>query len=96
MFREEGKDIIMSRTRATIAFDLDNMVPGPAGSSIIRTINKSEDGILLCYGTTAYGSLTDTDTYAPGCIYIDVNAGTVHVNSTTDITSAASFGSGIS
>ena len=85
----------MSRTRATIAFDLDNMVPGPAGSSTIRVINKSDDGILICYGTTAYGSLTDTDKYAPGCIYIDVNAGTVHINTETDTTSAASFGSGI-
>lgn len=77
------------------AFDHDRMVGGPAGSSAIKTIWRTEDGIMIAYGTTAYGSVVDTDTYAPGCIYIDVNAGTVHVNAETDITSAAAFGAGV-
>lgn len=85
----------MSRTRYTLAFDHANMVPAPAGAASVdvpaKVIFKSEDGILLCYGTTAGGSVIAANLYAPGCIYIDVNAGEMFVNGTTDITSAASF-----
>ncbi|KKM16493.1 hypothetical protein LCGC14_1685280 [marine sediment metagenome] len=42
----------MSRTRYTLAFDHHNMVPAPAGSAVVQTIFKSEDGILLAYGST--------------------------------------------
>jgi hypothetical protein len=48
------------------------MVPGPAGSSVVRTIYKSEDGILQCYGTGS--PPTTANTYAEGCIYHKVNA----------------------
>ena len=85
----------MSRTRYTLAFDHHNMVPAPAGAASVsvsaKVVFKSEDGILLCYGTTAGGSVVAADLYAPGCIYIDVSAGKVYANATTDITSAASF-----
>ncbi len=73
------------------AFDHDRMVGGPAASSVIQVIWRTEDGILFCYGTTAATSLTDTDTYAPGCMYIDVNLAKLYVNSETDSTAAASF-----
>ena len=62
----------MPRTRAQIAFDLHNMVPGPASSAIIRTIFKTEEGVMLCYGLSAISVLQGeaANTYAPGCIYI--------------------------
>ena len=88
----------MSRTRYTLAFDHHNMVPAPAGEACASTaapakvIFKSEDGILLCYGTTAGGSVVGAGLYAPGCIYIDVSAGKVYVNSQTTLASAATFG----
>jgi len=60
----------MSRSRFTLAFDHHNMVPAPEGDSTPQTIFKSEDGILLAYGT----SVPDTaNTYAPGCIFIHVD-----------------------
>jgi len=62
----------MSRTRFTQAFDLHNMVPGPASNAVPQVIYKSEDGIMLCYGTTAVNAapLTTAGLYAPGCLYI--------------------------
>ncbi len=63
----------MSRTRATIAFDLDNMVPGkPGKAGVVYNIFNSEDGVLQCYGIDA--PPTTVDTYAEGCIYHKVNA----------------------
>ena len=62
----------MSRTRATIAFDLHNMVPGPAGSAVVQTIYKSEDGILLCYGITLPDGLAG---YAIGCLFQHTDGG---------------------
>lgn len=48
-----------------------NMIAGPAASATVVPIWKTEDGVLLCYGTAAYTVLeADTDTYAPGCLYI--------------------------
>jgi hypothetical protein len=54
----------------------ENMIAAPAGVATPRVIYKSQDGILLCYGTTAPSSAAG---YAPGCIFICV-AGT---NTTT-------------
>jgi len=57
-----------------IAQDLAEMVPAPAGVAAAQTIFKSEDGILLCYGT-----IVPTDTtagYAIGCLFMHVD-GTV-------------------
>jgi len=54
--------------------DLGDMdfVPAPAAAAAPRTIYKSDDGILICYGTTVP---TDADTgYAPGCIFIDADS----------------------
>ena len=62
----------MSRSRYTLAFDHHNMVPAPAASSTIKTIFKTEDGILLCYGTASAPSTANT--YAEGCIYIKLVA----------------------
>jgi hypothetical protein len=47
------------------------MIPSPAASAAVVPIWETEDGVLLCYGTAAYTVLeADTDTYAPGCLYI--------------------------
>jgi len=67
----------MARTRYTLAFDHHNMVPAPAASSTIKTIFKTEDGILLCYGTAAAPSTANT--YAEGCVYIKLVAAGVSV-----------------
>lgn len=61
----------MSRSRYTLAFDHHNMVPAPAASSTVKTIFKTEDGILLCYGTGT--PPTTANTYAEGCLYFKVN-----------------------
>jgi len=53
------------------SFRHENMIPSPAASAVIIPIWETEDGVLLCYGTAAYTVLeADTDTYAPGCLYI--------------------------
>jgi hypothetical protein len=69
-------------------FDHEEMIPAPAGVTAPRTIYKSEDGILLCYGTS---QPTTASTYAPGCILINTSTGKVYVNITTTFTSAASW-----
>ena len=61
----------MSRTRATLAFDAHNMVPGPEGVAAPQVIYKSEDGILDCYGTTVP---TTANTFAEGCLFHKINA----------------------
>jgi len=55
-----------------LAHEHHNMVPAPAPSTTVQVIFKTEKGILLCYGTSAYTVLEAeaADTYAPGCIYI--------------------------
>ncbi|KKM80534.1 hypothetical protein LCGC14_1338840 [marine sediment metagenome] len=62
----------MARTRATKAFDMHNMVPGPAASAVVQVIYKTEEGILICYGLSAISVLQGeaANTYAPGCIFI--------------------------
>ena len=62
----------MPRTRAQVAFDLHNMVSGPAASAVVQVMYRTEEGILSCYGLSAIATLEaeDADTYAPGCIYI--------------------------
>lgn len=58
------------------AFDHDRMVAGPAASTKVQVIWRIEDGIMLCYGTSANTVLQAeaADTYAPGCLYIKVVA----------------------
>lgn len=59
-----------------IAHTLHNMTPGPAASATVHVIYKTENGIMLCYGTAADTVLEAeaANTYAPGCIYIKVVA----------------------
>ena len=66
----------MARTRYTLPFDHHNMVPGPAASTTVQVIWRTEDGIMLCYGTSADTVLEAeaAGTYAPGCLYIKVVA----------------------
>jgi len=66
----------MGRDRFTLAFDHHNMVPAPAASATVQVIFKTEDGIMLCYGTAAHTVLEAeaADTYSPGCMYIRVVA----------------------
>jgi len=68
-------------------FKFETMVPGPAASATIRTIFETEDGILICYGTSAHTVLeAQANVYAPGCIYIkSLTAGSsiIYVNEGT-------------
>lgn len=76
----------MSRSRFTQAFDLHNMVPGPAGVATSQVIYKSEDGILLAYGITVPGAVAN---YAQGCIFFHTDGsagGTIYVNEGDDTT----------
>lgn len=58
----------------TLAHEHHNMVPAPAATSTVQIIFKTEDGIMLCYGTAAHTVLEaeDANTYSPGCMYIRV------------------------
>lgn len=64
----------MGGRRHAHAFDHHNMVSGPAASTVIQTIWRTADGIMLCYGTSADSVLEAeaAGTYAPGCMYIKV------------------------
>ena len=54
-----------------VAQKLENMIPFPAASAVVIPIIETEDGVLFCFGTAAHTVLeADTDTFAPGCIYI--------------------------
>ena len=56
-------------------------VPGPAGVATVKMVNKTEDGITECYGTTMP---PDAGTvYAPGCVFIDTDSGTRYINEGT-------------
>ncbi len=59
----------MSRSRFTLAFDHHNMVPGPVGKAAPQVVYKSEDGILLVYGTTVPSGAG----YAKGCKFVKVD-----------------------
>lgn len=66
-----------------IAKVLRDMVPAPAGTAVVTDIYKSEDGVMLCYGTTVP---TAASTYSEGCLFIKVNAtsnDTLYVNNGT-------------
>jgi hypothetical protein len=66
------------------AFQLHNMIGGPAATAVVQVTYKGEDGILQCYGTSAVSVLNaeDADTYAPGCLYVRVNGASsiVYIN----------------
>ncbi len=52
-------------------FDFETMIPGSAASAVIRTMFKTEEGIIFCYGSAAHTVLeAQANVYAPGCIYI--------------------------
>jgi hypothetical protein len=55
-------------SRFKVAFDHDNMIPAPAGTATPKVIFKSDDGILLCYGTTVPSD--NATGYAPGCLFL--------------------------
>lgn len=72
----------------TMAHELHNMVPGPAGTSVVQVINKSEDGILLAYGTTKPAD--SSADYAEGCVFLVVNGSggaVIYVNEGSDTVS---------
>ena len=69
-------------------FRHETMIAAPAGVAAPRTIYESEDGILMCYGTS---QPTTASTYAPGCILINTSTGKVYVNITTTFASSASW-----
>jgi hypothetical protein len=51
------------------------MIGAPAANlEFVQVKFRSEDGIMDCYGKFAVNvaPLTDSDTYAPGCIYVKV------------------------
>jgi hypothetical protein len=58
-------------SRFKVAFDHDNMIPAPAGTTTKKVIFTSEDGILLCYGTTVPSD--NATGYAPGCLFQHVD-----------------------
>jgi hypothetical protein len=69
-----------------LGYKLENMIPAPAGEATPRTIYASEDGVLLCYGTTDPGTGAG---YAPGCLFIKINGTvgtTLYVNEGTATT----------
>lgn len=70
------------------SFEHETMISAPAGIAAPKTVYKTEDGIMFCYGTS---QPTTASTYAPGCILINVSTGKVYVNVTTTFTSAASW-----
>jgi hypothetical protein len=55
------------------AFQLHNMVPGPAGTGNVQIIYRSEDGILDCYGH-GYPS-NGSKGFATGCTHRRTNGG---------------------
>lgn len=58
----------------TIATQLANMIPALAGTATPKVIFESEDGILLCYGTTVPSDAATG--YAPGCLFLHVDGTT--------------------
>lgn len=56
-------------------------IPGPAGVATVKVVNKTEDGITECYGTTMP---PDAGTvYAPGCVFVDADSGARYINEGT-------------
>jgi hypothetical protein len=64
-------------SRFSISDRLHNMIPGPAGTATAHVIYKSEDGILIAYGTSVPSSEAG---YAPGCLFLDVSGAKLYVN----------------
>jgi hypothetical protein len=65
----------------TIAFELENMVPGKAGTTVPIATFISEDGVLDCYGTTKPADAAEG--FATGCLFRKVNGGnatSIYVN----------------
>jgi len=61
----------MANNREFLGRDLNEMRPAPAGTTVVKVIYKSIDGILDCYGKTmpADGSAG----YAIGCTFRHVD-----------------------
>jgi len=57
----------------TIAHELHNMVPAPAGVAAPKVIYKTENGILIAYGITVPTDATAG--YDIGCIFIHTDGG---------------------
>lgn len=53
-----------------IHYELNNMVPAPAGVADVYVTYKSEDGVLACYGLTVP---TTASVFAEGCKFTKVN-----------------------
>ncbi len=51
----------------TQAFELHNMIGGPAGTSVPQVMYRSEDGILHVYGTVV--PVDGSTDYAESCIF---------------------------
>ena len=62
----------MGANRANLWYHHENMIAAPAATTTTKVIWKTEDGILICSGTSAISVLQAevANTYAPGCIYI--------------------------
>jgi hypothetical protein len=63
----------MANNRFYISNDLHEMTAAKAGSATPRVIFKSDDGILIAYGTTVPADAATG--YAPGCLFIHVDGG---------------------
>jgi hypothetical protein len=60
-----------------IAFELANMVPAPAAEAKPQVIFKTDDGVILCYGTQVDNT---AGIYAKGCLLLDLANGIHYVN----------------
>ena len=70
------------------SWEHENMIAAPAGVTVPKINFETEDGILICWGTS---QPTTASTYAPGCILINTSTGKVYVNIETTFASAASW-----
>ena len=62
----------MGRDRFTKGYDHENMVPALAGITTPKTIWRTEDGVMISYGTTVPAD--GTSGYAPGCTFHHTDA----------------------
>lgn len=80
----------MPADRASLAYHHDNMIGSPAGDTNVRVIWRTEDGILLAYGTTVPSD--EDEGYDTGCLFFKTDGGdgtSLYVNEGTE--SSANF-----